>query len=197
MDSTIFILILFLVFIGIPVFIVFLSYIIPKKLGYPRTAKYLSRTIAVIFIGYVIYLTFIDYFFTKNNAIELLSKEDIRLEDEFDISHNSSSSVIGIGADHYNTFALKISYADKKRIISAIKNSEHFQPGILKEEDISIGPYFGNYADENKEQFVYYETEKSYVRERYTPYKPGYVPDFIRISIDKEENKLIFEDIGE
>ena len=43
-----------------------------------------------------------------------------------------------------------------------------------------------------------YETLAAYVREYFQPgERKGYAPTFRRISIEKENNKLIFEDIDE
>jgi hypothetical protein len=193
MDILLLIGLFIVVFVGIPIGIGLLFYFIPKKLGYPKTAKYLTITygLFVLIIGF--FIVFEDQLFTKKNAKELVEEQKFKLNDEFKLLNNESMSAIG---DYYHTFTLKISDRDKQDAIFKIKSSDNF-----KTDNISIDTmlylqaqdrYFGEKIIQN------YETENSYVREYFKPSgKEGYAPTFRRISISKINNELTFEDIDE
>jgi hypothetical protein len=193
MDILLLIGLFIVVFVGIPIGIGLLFYFIPKKLGYPKTAKYLTITygLFVLIIGF--FMVFEDQLFTKKNAKELVEEQKFKLNDEFKLLNNESMSAIG---DYYHTFTLKISDRDKQDAIFKIKSSDNF-----KTDNISIDTmlylqaqdrYFGEKIIQN------YETENSYVREYFKPSgKEGYAPTFRRISISKINNELTFEDIDE
>jgi hypothetical protein len=181
-----------LVFIGLPIGLVCLFYFVPKKLGYPKTGKYLAIIFGLLVLALVLWTVFEDQLFTKDNAIELIREQQILLKDKFELVKNESSSAIG---DYYHTFTLKISERDKQNAILKIKSSDNF-----KADNSSIDPmlylsnkrYFGPKVIQN------YETENTYVREYFKPSgQEGYAPTFRRISISKTENELTFEDIDE
>jgi hypothetical protein len=184
--------ILILFFVGLPILIGFLLYFIPKRLGYPKTGKYLSITFGLVVIVFLLLNIFEDQLFTKSNAKQLLVEEGFYLKDDFKINENKSMWSIG---DYYHKFVLKISEQDKRIIINEITHSANFKRIDLKTEDNLM--YYG-FADtqSNVMQVLNYEKKEFFVREYFKPAeKEGYAPEFRIISIDKKENILIFEDV--
>jgi len=180
-----------LVFVGIPIGLGFLFYFVPKRLGYPKTAKYLTITYGLIVLAIGLFIAFEDQLFTKNNAKELVEEQGFKLTDQFDLVKNKSMSAIG---DYYHTFTLKISDIDKKNAILKIKSADNFKSDNGSVESLlyqqAPDRYFGKKVTQN------YETEQSYIREYFEPSgREGYAPTFRRISISKTENELTFEDI--
>ncbi len=192
MDGLLFIRTLLLVFIGIPVGLGLLFYFVPKRLGFPKTAKYLTTIYGLIVLAIALFIVFEDQLFTKSDAKKLIEEQHIQLRDEFVLLDNSSSSAIG---DYYQTFTLEISDNDKQQAIRAIRSSKDFKTDKKLTDRLLYlrgDRYFGPKIIQN------YETEDSYVREYFKPSgKQGYAPTFRRISIGKTENKLRFEDIDE
>ena len=183
---------LILVFVGLPIGLGLLFYFIPKKLGYPKTAKYLTIIFGLLVLTFVLWTVFEDQLFTKNNAKELVEEQQILLTDKFELEKNESSSAIG---DYYHTFTLKISERDKQNVILKIKSDNNFKAdnsSIDQTLYLSDKRYFGPKVTQN------YETENAYVREYLQPSgQEGYAPTFRRISISKTKNELTFEDIDE
>ena len=179
-------------FIGIPIGLGLLFYFVPKKLGYPKTAKYLTIAYGLFVLTVGLYLVFEDQLFTKNNAKELVEEQDIKLTDDFKLLKNESMSAIG---DYYHTFTLKISERDKQNAITKIKSAEDFKTNNGSIETLiyqASDRYFGEKVVQN------YETENSFVREYFEPSgREGYAPTFRRISINKADSELTFEDIDE
>jgi len=192
MDDFLFPLILFLIFIGIPIVVGLLIYIIPKKLGYPRFARYLLFTYGFICLLFTCYLFFSDYLFTKSDALKLVEEQGITLVDEFKISNYNSSFAIG---ESYETFTLNISNLDKQKAISKIINSKNFHSSEDSDYIVSYNSsnqYWGSKIIHN------YETEDAYVREYFKPSgQKNYAPTFRKITISKLKNELIYEDIDE
>ena len=180
----------FLIILAIIIGVIWLSFWLPKKLGYPKFGKYFSIIVGVLIGLYVLSGIFEDQLFSKTNSTEFLTEQNIKLNDDFEIMENKSMSSIG---DYYHTFTLKISKKDKVRIINEIKKSKNFN--IDKE----TATYFDNRKDyyEGPKRVKNYETEKQFVRELFEPNGKGYAPTWRKIEIDKKENLLIFEDIDE
>lgn len=183
---------LILVLLGSSIGLGLLLYFVPKKLGYPKTAKYLTIAFGLFVLTIGLYIAFEDQLFTKNNARELVEEQDIKLTDDFELLKNESMSAIG---DYYHTFTLKISERDKQNAITKIKSANNFKTGNSSLDQmlyLSEKRYFGPKVSQN------YETENSYVREYFEPSgQEGYAPTFRRISISKTNNELTFEDIDE
>ena len=194
MDDFLLIGLFILAFVGLPIGLGCLFYFIPKKLGYPKTAKYLTVAYGLIVLTIGLFIVFKDQLFTKNNAKELVEEQQIILIDKFDLTENKSMSAIG---DYYHTFTLKISAKDKENAISKIRNSDNFKTdknGSIETLMYQAAPdrYFGKKITQN------YETGNSFVREYFEPSgREGYAPTFRRISISKTKNELTFEDIDE
>jgi len=181
-----------IVFVGLPIGLGLLFYFVPKKLGYPKTAKYLTIIFGILVLTLVLWTVFEDQLFTKNNAKELVEEQQILLTDKIELEKNESSSVIG---DYYHTFTLKISERDNQNAILKIKSANNFKAensSIDQTLYLSGKRYFGPKVTQN------YETENAYVREYFQPSgEEGYAPTFRRISISKTNNELTFEDIDE
>ena len=192
MDSILFIGFLILVFVGLPIGLGLLFYFVPKKLGYPKTSKYLTIIFGLLVLTIILWTVFEDRLFTKNNAKELVEEQQILLADKFELEKNESASAIG---DYYHTFTLKISEHDRQNAISKIKSADNF-----KTENGSILnlPYQQEYRYFGPKVIQNYETKNSYVREYFQPSGgQGKAPTFRRISISKTDNELTFEDIDE
>lgn len=192
MDELLFIGLLILIFVGLPIGIGLLLYFIPKKMGYPKTGKYLTIIFGFIVLSIVLLTVFEDKLFSKENAKELVEEQEILLKDKFELKENKSMSAIG---EYYHTFTLKLSERDKQNAIVKIKNAYNFNDGnhfIDQTSYLSDKRYFGPKVTKN------YETENAYVREYFKPSgQKGYGPTYRRISISKTNNELTFEDINE
>jgi hypothetical protein len=182
---------LILVFLGIPVGVGLLLYFVPKKLGYPKLAKYLTIAYSIFVLLMVLFLAFIDRLFTNEDANRLIKEQGFKFKDEFTLQKNESS--FGIG-EYYHTFTLKISKRDKLEAILKIKSSTNFYTSteVLENPTDTLNHYFGPKIIWN------YENENSFVREYFQPSgKKDYAPTYRRISISKTKNELKFEDIDE
>ena len=191
MDEFLFIGLLLLTFVGLPIGIGCLLYFIPKKLGYSKTGKYLTKIFGVLVLTIVLWTVFEDQLFTKGNAKELVEEQKILLQDNFELKENKSMSAIG---DYYHTFTLKLSERDIQNAIIKIKSADNFKADNSIDQMLYLSDkrYFGPKMTQN------YETENAYVREYFQPSgREGYAPTFRRISISKTRNELTFEDIDE
>ena len=180
-----------LIIIALAIGLIFLSYWLPKKLGYPKLGKALAKLLGLSFIILTVYIVFEDQLFSKKDAIKLLTEQDIHLLDKFEIIDNKSMSAPG---DYYHSFNLKITDKDKQLIISQIKNSPNFKGLKDQKEDLLLlneDRYLGKKLKQN------YEDEFQFVREYYEPNGKGIAPTYRKIEIDKKESKLTFEDIDE
>ena len=189
MDEFILIAYLIVVFVGIPVGIGLLLYFVPKKFGYQKAGKYLTIIYSLLVFAVVVFAVFEDEFFTGSNAKELVQKQGIILNDDFQLKDNESMWAIG---DYYHTFTLEISEGDKINAINKIKKSENFKPLGEPISDL----YFDSEDRYNgKKRTQNYETEKSFVTEYLKPNGDGYAPTYRRISVSKNNDELVFEDI--
>lgn len=192
MDEFLLIGLLLLVFVGLPIGLGCYFYFIPKKLGYPKTGKYLTIMYGVLILAFVLWTVFEDELFTKANAKILIEEQQILLVDEFELIDNKSMWAIG---DYYHTFTLKISERDKRNAILKIKSADNFRADSNSTESLLYlqqDKYFGPKIIQN------YETKNSYIREYFQPSgQKGYAPTFRRILISKVDNEITFEDIDE
>tara|TARA_R110002050_G_scaffold239328_1_gene375468 strand:+ start:361 stop:939 length:579 start_codon:yes stop_codon:yes gene_type:complete len=184
--------VLTIIFIGIPVGIGLFIHWAIKSSGYPRAAKWttLSYSLIVLIIGASIY--FEDELFTNKDAQFYIEEQGIKLTDDFKLIENKSMSAIG---DYHHTFTLEISDGDKQKAIATIKDADNFQS---KNSSVDHLLYLSDNRYSGTKVIQNYETESAFVREYFEPSgQEGYAPTFRRISIDKETNELIFEDIDE
>ena len=139
----------------------------------------------------IFFIVFEDKLFSKSDARELVEEQGFKMTDDFELLNNESSSAIG---DYYHTFTLKISEHDKQQAIQKIKRSRdyHKSQDVIDNLPYKYDRYYGPKIYWN------YENSFSYVREYYQPSgHKGYAPTFRRISINKSNNELTFEDIDE
>jgi len=189
MTAFLLIVVLILLFIGIPVGIALLLYFIPRRFGYPKAGKYLTLAFSFLILTVVILSVFEDELFSKKDAKELIEEQGIILNDDFILEDNESKWAIG---DNYHTFTLHVSNQDKQNSIQEIRYSDNFkQIG----EPISDLYWDSNDRYNGKKQTQNYETNKIIVREYLKPNGNGYAPTFGRITIYKNRNSLVFEDI--
>jgi hypothetical protein len=163
MDAFILIGLYILVFVGLPIGLVCLFYFVPKKLGYPKTGKYLAVSFGLLVLTLVLWTIFEDQLFTKNNAKELVEEQQILLKDNFELQENKSMSAIG---DYYHTFTLIISKRDKQKAIVKIKSADNFKTDdstIDQTLFLSKKRNFGPKLTQN------YETENAFVRQYFQP----------------------------
>ncbi len=98
----------------------------------------------------------------------------------------------GIG-DYYHTFTLKISEADKTKIVMEIGNNDDF---IVDEKSVPeitelTDRYLGQKVIQN------YETKDKYVRKTFQPNGKDIAPTYQVVTVEKSKNEIIFEDIDE
>jgi len=185
-----FFLIVFLLFILIFIGVIFLTYWIPKKLGYRKIGLIISSTLIIFFVSITIFFVFEDEFFSKNDALELLGQNNILLEKECKLIDNESMTAIG---DYYHTFTLEISERDKWKIISEIKKSKNFMKSDTNIVDISS--LTNNYT--GQEVIQNYESRGFFVKKIFRPVGEGFAPIYRVITVDKNDNTLVFEEIDE
>lgn len=115
-------LILFLIFIGIPVGFLWVLYFIGKKLESRKTGIVLASTVGFLYLLGAFYLYFEDEFFTKSQAREILVNNKIELKEDFEIINNETGGGMG---DYYQIFSLKIGKNDAEKCRNIfLKNSE-------------------------------------------------------------------------
>lgn len=172
------------------VWLVYILYSIPKKNGQKTTGIILSSIVGLFFIYIVFSMFFEDQLFSKNDAKKALREQNIILNDDFEISENKSMSGIG---DYYHTFTLKISRADKSKIVAEIRNAND---SIIDEESVPeitelTDRYLGQKVIQN------YETKDKYVRKTFQPNGKDIAPTYQVVTIEKNKNEITLEDIDE
>lgn len=175
-DDLIFLIILFVIFIGIPVGFLFLLYYIGKRLESKRTGIILSSSVGLFFLLCFLYLRFEDQLFTRSNARELLLTNKIELKDDFEIIQNETNFAVG---DFHQRFELKISTQDKSLLVSHFKRKTDSINSILEKYPNSFQEYHENEEGFFKENSSQSEIEKDY------------------IFISKKGQKLIYEVVQE
>ncbi len=101
--------ILFLFFIiGSIVGLIYLSFLIPKKLGYEKLGKLLSRSLILVILFFISSFVFEDYLFFKSDVKKHLSTEGFTIKDDFKITYKKYSDLI----DYYHRFEIEISTSD-------------------------------------------------------------------------------------
>lgn len=187
-----FLLLILFVYIGLPALVGLIIYFIPKRLGYPRMAKWLMWTY-IVTMGFIAFTTiFEDELFSKDDALERINEQGITLKETFTIDKNESMWAIG---DYYHTFTLSISENDKQQIVNLIVKDPSFKKSADSIIDFRIDSAINRY--ESPRVIQNYEDESSYVRELFEPNGKGYAPTLRRIRISKTINTLTYEDIDD
>ncbi|PIE50047.1 MAG: hypothetical protein CSA38_05060 [Flavobacteriales bacterium] len=100
-----FVLLIILVFIGVPMLFFFLG----KSLESKKTGIILAFVIFLLMILPIFYWFNLSLFFTKNDARELLARQKITLNDDFEFIEKEDNI-------YYTSFILKISQKDYQRL---------------------------------------------------------------------------------
>ena len=155
---------------------IFLSYWIPKRLGFKKFGIALS---SIMTLGLLILalgqFVLKDHLFFKSDAKKFLSNHDISLKDEFKITSNDTDELL----DSYQKFDLEISESDKLRIIDAIKSSDNFG-----EKDFTT-----DQAD-NSITSINFEDNQAFIRKSRQTYGPGKISIIEVIEASKSKNTL-------
>ncbi len=154
-----------------------LFYFIPRIMGFPKVAKYLTITYGAIVLLFIGSMIFEDQLFFKRDARKLLKEQNIELVDDFKIINNKTHWAVG---DYWHTFTLEISSKDKERIINQIKTAKNFR--VITEK---------NFCFPNNELIQNYETDEEFVKNK-SEEKKGYYYSY-KISIEKKGNTLVFD----
>lgn len=186
LNTILFLGLLTLVFIGIPIGLGVLLYYVPKKLGYPKIAKYLTISYGLLVISFGLYFAFEDHFFFKSNAIELLNEHNVVLEDPFKIISNRSGGFL----DYSHQFTLSISHSDKEKLINQITSSDNYQEKVNDMFDLRTDKL--RYSDNDTTFTANYQNKWNYIYEYYKPNKKGYKPTWDKILISKTKSELTY-----
>jgi hypothetical protein len=180
----------FFVITSVPVaVIIVLSNWIPRKYGRKKLARILPRILVIGYLLSILSIVFEDLIFFKYNVNNLLENHKIELLDDYQIISNRNSGI----RDYTHEFKLLISEKDKIRIINQIKSSKNFISNY--KNDFYLPNTIGRYSE--TKVFANYENERSFIRESFETYKKGYKPCYEIVTIFKDENKLIFEQISD
>ncbi len=175
-----------LILIGSPI-----SYFILKYLGYKKTGIVVALLMASIVLIPFFLLYFESELYSKSDAQKDLDKLGIELQDDFEIEQNKISGI----PEYYQFTDLKISYADKLRIIKTIKSSPNF------EERNSTEPLRFKLANENlwrddtivTHNFIF----KNKITREIFENKPNIIPCNIKIEVSEKSNIIRIERIEE
>jgi hypothetical protein len=175
-----------LLFISIIVGLIYLAYWLPKRLGKRKLGLWLSGILTIGLLTLIMETFFEDQFFFMSDAKEKLKEHKVELVDDFKIVSNESGGF----RDYLHQFKLTISLTDKERLIDQIKSADNYQDEIQDLFDLRSGKII--YSDKDTSFTANYQEESNYIYEYYKPNKPGYTSTWVRISISKTENKLIY-----
>lgn len=159
----------------------------PKKLGFPKLAKFSISIVTVLIVGYAIYIVTYEREYNKDVVIEQLEKQNIVLLDSFSIDKHHYE----FGPrDYLEWFELSISKRDKNNIIAQIRNSSYYNEGEDGCEGFIV-PYL-RYSEKEKEvcnceidKFVISYVCPIYDNRKYCD---------IMIKVSKNENKLFYRE---
>lgn len=137
--------ILMLIFLVLlPTFLIWLLYLVAKKLGNEKIGKILAGVFSVLYLLFWGSFIFEDELFFKSDARDILAKQNIVLKDDFEIKDNDISG--GIGA-YYQIFVLEISAEDKQRLIDEYKKGKDTLRYWESEKSYFIGRGKDNFLD--------------------------------------------------
>ena len=157
-------------------------------MGKRKLGILISRILAIGIVLVILSIVFEDNLFFKSDAEEYLAKQQIELNDNFKILENKSGGLM----DYYHKFELKISDADKNRLIDKITSEQNYVDKIQNSfylPEKAISRYESDTITAN------YQTDWEYKTEIFYTNGKGYTPTYIIISISKKENILTFEHI--
>lgn len=161
-------------------FFAILIYFVLKKLGYPKLAIFILSILILIVMSLLFMNTIDETLYFKSDAKEDLKLVKIYLKDDFEITDNKVDGF----PERYQKTILKISDADKERIISEIKNNKYFQD--CKEERTL---YYKMLGKNSKRLISNYAIKDIYFKESYEQ-KEGYVAISEYVSLKENSNSI-------
>lgn len=164
--------------------VLFIGSIISKK----NRKKYSTRAILLFVSAIILPFALEDFLFFKGDAKSLLREDGIMLNGKYDITDHQ---IIGMTADMYETFTLKISNDDRNRLISELRFSPFRQDSIYAVsffDSLTFKPSDKKYCDNERTTYIERQTYKKL---------EGYKADRDIITVYKNENKLVFRRINE
>lgn len=198
---TVAIIIILLFCFSLPCGVIFLLFHLPKKFGHPKLGRWLGGVATALFALFLISFLFSMtgwVIFPKNKVRHLLKDSSIELVDRFKILDHENIG-FDIHGDIYESFTIRVSDADKQRIIDQIKSDP--ETVVLSKEDREDHNYhieFYHRFGDVTEAPLYYDAPDEYLISVYeSPQKEGYVGKYHWISVNKRTNVLEVVDFWE
>lgn len=130
------------------------------------------------------YIIFDDLFLSKSEAREILKGHQIILNDDFVVTFNQCGGF----RDYTHKFELSISEKDKRTFIEERFWDDKPDERIQVHSQL-VDRYEGDTLKAN------YTNGKYYIYSMYRPNGKGIAPTFVEISVLKDKNTLIYEEI--
>ncbi len=184
-DAFFFYLIIFAPIITLIGLIIFGIYWILKKKGRKVAGAIVSSVLVLAVISAAIFFVFEDSFFSKSDAVELLSRHNIVLKDDFEILSNTSGGF----NDYSHSLKLSISANDKRSFINQRVWTSYDGGSDLYPPELVEDRYEGDTLKVN------YRLEDRYVYTVYQPNGKGITPTLVTITVSKHDNTLMYEEI--
>jgi hypothetical protein len=132
------------------------------------------------------YNIFENLFPTKSNITHLLKEEGIALFDDFEIIRYRKEFTV-----FQESFSIKISDNDKKRIVNRLISSDNFKENVDAMYDIRQEIPRSSY--DNKKYISSYKHGEIYGFQTFKKTSPGYAPDWVMIHIPESGNILTYD----
>jgi energy-coupling factor transporter transmembrane protein EcfT len=169
-----------IIFVFILIIFTIIIYFVLKKFGYPKLAIIISSILIFIVLNIIFVNSIDETMYFKSDAKEDLKIVNLYLKDDFEIIENK---VIGF-PERYQKTILKISEADKNRIISEIKNGKYFQE--CKSERAL---YYKMIGKDSKKVTANYAIKDTFYKESYEQQK-GYVAISEYVTLNENTNNI-------
>ena len=179
-------LLLFLLGAGVVAAVGYGLYWLGRALGYPRLGRGLGWLLAAFFVVGAVGFIFEDELFSKADARALLREQQLTLQDDFSIEANKTMSAPG---DYYHSFTLRISAADRRRLVAAIAGAPGFEASgesLFDANKIPVSPrrYTGPAVMRN------YGTGQGLERELFRPNGEGIMPTYRVVAVASRRNEI-------
>lgn len=168
---------------------IWLSAYIPKRYGYKKLGYFFARCLSLIWLGVFIYIVFKDSFFTKKEALTLLSQENIFLQDDSTLLYNRTVDSAG---NSYHTFTLSISRDDWLQLREMILSDDLYEEINSPKIDFLIdypNRYYGTIS------YQISENSFSFFKESFRPNGEMKTPTYKRISLSKKRSIIRYQKI--
>ncbi|TDQ73930.1 hypothetical protein [Sphingobacterium yanglingense] len=184
-DAFFFYLIIFAPIIALLGLIIFGIYWLLNKKGYRIAALIASSVLMLVALSGAIFFVFEDSFFSKSDAVELLSRHNIVLKDDFEILSNTTGGF----NDYGHSLKLSISNNDKRSFINQKTWTRYTGTIPMNLPELAEDRYEGDTLKVN------YMMEDRYIYTVYQPNGKGVTPTLVTISVSKHDNVLIYEEV--